>query len=129
MILIVSTSLCNPFKMYLCMGLLKAIPDGLYKTSVMDGASQWQASRLVLLPLSMPILTVVFMLSFIAAIIDLQVISLLLRNVKSYTLAVRMQQYINPQNSLWGDLAALAVLSAISITAVFQLAQRRQQAE
>lgn len=110
--------------MILCMGLLKAIPDGLYKTSAVDGASQWQASRQVLLPLSVPILAVVFMLSFIAAIINVQVASLLLRDLNSYTLAVRMQQYLNPQNSLWGGFAALAVLSAIPITGVFQLAQR-----
>ena len=49
---------------------------------------------------------------------------LLLRDVNSYTLAVGMQQYLNPQNYLWGDFAAAAVLSAIPITVVFLLAQR-----
>lgn len=39
-------------------------------------------------------------------------------------LAVGMQQYLNPQNYLWGDFAAAAVLSAIPITVVFLLAQR-----
>ena len=79
---------------------------------------------LVLLPLSVPILAVVFILSFIAAITEVPVASLLLRDVNSYTLAVGMQQYLNPQNYLWGDFAAAAVLSAIPITVVFLLAQR-----
>ena len=35
-----------------------------------------------------------------------------------------MQQYLNPQNYLWGDFAAAAVLSALPITLVFLLAQR-----
>ncbi len=70
----------------------------------------------VLLPLSVPILAVVFILSFIAAITEVPVASLLLRDVDSYTLAVGMQQYLNPQNYLWGDFAAAAVLSAIPIT-------------
>ena len=78
----------------------------------------------VLLPLSVPILAVVFILSFIAAITEVPVASLLLRDVNSYTLAVGMQQYLNPQNYLWGDFAAAAVLSAIPITVVFLLAQR-----
>ena len=44
----------------------------------------------VLLPLSVPILAVVFILSFIAAITEVPVASLLLRYVNSYTLAVGM---------------------------------------
>ena len=39
----------------------------------------------VLLPLSVPILAVVFILSFIAAITEVPVASLLLRDVNSYT--------------------------------------------
>ncbi|EOM6248087.1 maltose ABC transporter permease MalG, partial [Shigella flexneri] len=39
-------------------------------------------------------------------------------------LAVGMQQYLNPQNYLWGDFAAAAVMSALPITIVFLLAQR-----
>lgn len=57
------------------------------------------------------------------AITEVPVASLLLRDVNSYT-AVGMQQYLNPQNYLWGDFAAAAVLSAIPITVVFLLAQR-----
>ena len=69
-------------------------------------------------------LAVVFILSFIAAITEVPVASLLLRDVNSYTLAVGMQQYLNPQNYLWGDFAAAAVMSALPITIVFLLAQR-----
>lgn len=35
-----------------------------------------------------------------------------------------MQQYLSPQNYLWGDFAAAAVMSALPITIVFLLAQR-----
>lgn len=105
-------------------GYFETIDNSLEEAAALDGASPWQAFRLVLLPLSVPILAVVFILSFIAAITEVPVASLLLRDVNSYTLAVGMQQYLNPQNYLWGDFAAAAVLSAIPITAVFLLAQR-----
>ncbi len=105
-------------------GYFETIDSSLEEAAALDGATPWQAFRPVLLPLSVPILAVVFILSFIAAITEVPVASLLLRDVDSYTLAVGMQQYLNPQNYLWGDFAAAAVLSAIPITPVFLLAQR-----
>lgn len=105
-------------------GYFETIDNSLEEAASLDGATPWQAFRLVLLPLSVPILAVVFILSFIAAITEVPVASLLLRDVNSYTLAVGMQQYLNPQNYLWGDFAAAAILSAIPITAVFLVAQR-----
>ncbi|VTU05846.1 maltose transporter permease [Actinobacillus porcinus] len=105
-------------------GYFETIDGSLEEAAALDGATPWQAFRLILLPLSVPILAVVFILSFIAAITEVPVASLLLRDVESYTLAVGMQQYLYPQNYLWGDFAAAAVLSAIPITLVFLLAQR-----
>ncbi len=105
-------------------GYFETIDGSLEEAASLDGATPWQAFRLILLPLSVPILAVVFILSFIAAITEVPVASLLLRDVDSYTLAEGMQQYLYPQNYLWGDFAAAAVLSAIPITVVFLLAQR-----
>ena len=90
-------------------GYFETIDGSLEEAAALDGATPWQAFRPVLLPLSVPILAVVFILSFIAAITEVPVASLLLRDVNSYT-AVGMQQYLNPQNYLWGDFAAAAVL-------------------
>ncbi|MFC0178751.1 maltose ABC transporter permease MalG [Thorsellia kenyensis] len=105
-------------------GYFETIDKSLEEAAALDGATPWQAFKLVLLPLSAPILAVVFILSFIGAITEVPVASLLLRDVNSYTLAVGMQQYLNPQNYLWGDFAASAILSALPITAVFLIAQK-----
>lgn len=105
-------------------GYFETIDKSLEEAAALDGATPWQTFRMVLLPLSVPILAVVFILSFIAAITEVPVASILLRDVGQYTLAVGMQQYLYPQNYLWGDFAAAAVLSAIPITLVFLLAQR-----
>ncbi|QGM81165.1 maltose ABC transporter permease MalG [Otariodibacter oris] len=105
-------------------GYFETIDKSLEEAASLDGATPWQTFRLILLPLSVPILAVVFILSFIAAITEVPVASLLLRDVSNYTLAVGMQQYLYPQNYLWGDFAAAAILSAIPITLVFIVAQR-----
>lgn len=105
-------------------GYFETIDGSLEEAAALDGATPWQAFRLVLLPLSVPILAVVFILSFIGVVTEVPVASLLLTDVSNYTLAVGMQQYLYPQNYLWGDFAAAAVLSAIPITTVFLLAQK-----
>lgn len=105
-------------------GYFETIDNSLEEAAALDGATPWQTFRLILLPLSVPILAVVFILSFISSIIEVPVASLLLRDVDNYTLAVGMQQYLHPQNYLWGDFAAAAILSAIPITVVFIIAQR-----
>ena len=48
------------------------------------------------------ILAVAFILSFIAAITEVPVASLLLRDVNSYTRAVGMQQYLKPRRTICG---------------------------
>ncbi|USD67142.1 maltose ABC transporter permease MalG [Vibrio sp. SCSIO 43136] len=105
-------------------GYFETIDSSLEEAAALDGATPWQAFKLVLLPLSVPILAVVFILAFIGAVTEVPVASLLLSDVNNYTLAVGMQQYLYPQNYLWGDFAAAAVLSALPITIVFLLAQR-----
>ncbi|GAA4497611.1 maltose ABC transporter permease MalG [Pseudaeromonas paramecii] len=105
-------------------GYFETIDPSLEEAASIDGATPWQAFRLILLPLSVPILAVVFILAFIAAITEVPMASILLSDVNNLTLAVGAQQYLYPQNYLWGDFAAAAVMSGLPITIVFLLAQR-----
>ena len=105
-------------------GYFETIDRSLEESASLDGATPWQAFRLILLPLSVPILAVVFILSFITAITEVPLASILLQDLNRLTLAVGAQQYLYPQNYLWGDFAAAAVLSGFPITIVFLLAQR-----
>ncbi len=105
-------------------GYFETIDKSLEESAMLDGASAWQAFRLILLPLSVPILAVVFILAFITAITEYPVASILLHSEEQLTLAVGSQYYLNPQEYKWGDFAAAAVMSGLPITVVFLLAQR-----
>ncbi len=105
-------------------GYFETIPVEIEENAKVDGASHWQAFRLVLLPMAVPILMVVFVLAFIGCIIEYPVASVLLREESNLTLAVGSKYYLHDQRFLWGDFAAAAVLSGLPITAVFLLAQR-----
>ena len=105
-------------------GYFDTIDPSMEESAIVDGATAWQAFRLILLPMSLPILMVVFVLAFIGAIIEYPIASILLQKQETMTLAVGSQLYLNPQNYLWGDFAAAAVLSGLPITIVFLICQR-----
>ena len=100
------------------------IPVEIEECAKVDGASHFQAFRLVLLPMAVPILMVVFVLAFIGGMIEYPIASILLRQVDNLTLAVGSRYFLYEQKYLWGDFAAAAVLSGVPITVVFLLAQR-----
>ena len=105
-------------------GYFDTIPVEIEEAAKVDGATPWQAFRLVLLPMAVPILMVVFLLAFIGAIIEYPVASILLHEEAKLTLAVGSKLFLYDQKYLWGDFAAAAILSGLPITVVFILAQK-----
>ncbi|MBB5192400.1 maltose/maltodextrin transport system permease protein [Silvimonas terrae] len=105
-------------------GYFETIPVEIEEAALVDGASHFQTFRLVLLPMAVPILIVVFLLSFIGAIIEYPVASVLLHQEQNLTLAVGSKLYLYTQNYLWGDFAAAAILSGLPITLLFLLSQK-----
>jgi maltose/maltodextrin transport system permease protein len=105
-------------------GYFDTIPAEIEENAKVDGATHWQAFRMVLLPMAVPILVVVFVLAFIGVIIEYPVASILLREEPNLTLAVGSKFFLYEQKYLWGDFAAAAVLSGLPITLVFLFAQR-----
>lgn len=105
-------------------GYFDNLDPALDKAAQVDGATPWQTFRYIFLPLAVPIIAVVFVLSFIAVINDYPIASILLRSEENLTLAVGSRLYLNEFNYRWGDFAAAAIISGLPITVVFMIAQR-----
>ncbi len=105
-------------------GYFESIDGSLEEAAMVDGASTWQAFRYILLPLSIPILMVVFILAFVMSIMEYPMASVLLVDEHKLTLAVGAQQYLADHNQRWGNFAAAAVLSGLPITLAFLICQR-----
>ncbi|SFZ77906.1 maltose ABC transporter permease MalG [Chitinimonas taiwanensis] len=105
-------------------GYFETIPTEIEEAAKVDGASPFQAFRYVLLPMSLPILMVVFILAFINGINEYPIASILVQSQDQLTLAVGSKQFLYPQHYRWGDFAAAAILSGLPITVVFLMAQR-----
>lgn len=105
-------------------GYFDSVDVALDKAAAIDGATPWQTFRFVFLPLAVPIMAVVFVLTFIGIINDYPIASVLIRSEDKMTLAVGSRLYLNEFRYLWGDFAAAAILSGLPITVVFLIAQR-----
>lgn len=105
-------------------GYFDTIPVSIEESANIDGATHFQGFIYILLPMSLPIFAVVFILSFISNISEYPVASVILQTESQWTLAVGAQSFLYEQNYLWGHFAATAVLSGLPITIMFLLCQR-----
>ncbi|STS79399.1 maltose/maltodextrin ABC transporter [Klebsiella pneumoniae] len=105
-------------------GYFETIDGSLEEAAALDGATPWQAFRLVLLPLSCRFWQIGVYSVVHRGITEVPVASLLLRDVNSLYPGGRYATVSQPAELSVGRLAAAAVLSAIPITVVFLLAQR-----
>lgn len=105
-------------------GYFDTIPASMEEAAQIDGATPFQAFWHILLPLSIPILMVTFLLAFIGFVNEYPVTSIVLSSEDNLPLSVGMTFYLQAQNFLWGDFAAAAVLSGVPITVLFIFGQR-----
>jgi maltose/maltodextrin transport system permease protein len=105
-------------------GYFDTIPVSMEESARIDGASQFQTFAQILLPMSLPIFAVVFILSFITFMSEYPVASIVLQSREKWTLAVGANSFLAEHQKLWGRFAALAVLSGVPITVMFILSQK-----
>jgi ABC-type maltose transport system permease subunit len=116
------------FNTWLMKGFFDTIPRELDESARVDGASSWQTFWNIILPLVRPILTVIFILTFISTYADYLIARVLLTDKNSYTLAVGLSLFISDQFSQrWGAFAAGALMGAIPTLILFYLVQDQLQ--
>ena len=116
------------FNTWLMKGFFDTIPRELDESARVDGASSWQTFYSIILPLVRPILTVIFILTFISTYADYLIARVLLTDKESYTLAVGLSLFIGAQFSQrWGAFAAGALMGAIPTLILFYIVQDQLQ--
>jgi arabinogalactan oligomer / maltooligosaccharide transport system permease protein len=111
---------------WLMKGFFDTIPTDLDESAKVDGATHFHIYRKVILPLALPILVVVFLISFLTTMNELVLAQNLLRGSEdSYTLAVGLSAFVNQGfESNWGPFAAGSLIGALPAVIVFFLSQR-----
>ncbi len=110
---------------WLMKGFFDTIPHDLDESAKIDGASHVQVFFTMILPLAAPILAVITLLSFIVAINDFIVQSVLLTDERQFTLAVGLYRFIaEDYGARWGPFTAGALLAGVPIVLLFLFLQR-----
>ncbi|WP_336023630.1 carbohydrate ABC transporter permease [Halobellus salinisoli] len=99
------------------------IPETLEEAARVDGATQFQAFRKVILPAAKPGIFSVAIISFIFAWIEL-LFSLVLTNNNAVTVTMQVYQFIGVRQIEWGMLAAATTATIIPVV-LFVIAVNR----
>jgi arabinogalactan oligomer/maltooligosaccharide transport system permease protein len=110
---------------WLMKGFFDTIPIELDESARVDGATPAQIFWGVVLPLALPVLAVIGLISFISTLNEFVFASVLLQDSDKFTLAVGLRGYIDQQYAEhWGPFAAGVLLAAIPVVVLFQVFQR-----
>lgn len=121
---IVSTQL--PFAIWNLKGFLDTIPRELEEAALIDGASANTVFTQIVLPLAVPALAVTGFLSFMGTWTEFAISWQFLNQVKDHTLIMELYNMIGQyaDSTPWSKFAAMAVLVALPVSAVYLSLQR-----
>ncbi len=110
---------------WLMKGFFDTIPVELDESARVDGATPGQIFWGVVLPLALPILAVIGLISFIFALNEFVIASAILESTHNQTLTVGMRGFIDQQyGQRWGPVTAGALIAAIPPTILFMALQK-----
>ncbi len=114
------------FNAFLLKGFLDSIPASLDEAAVIDGAGQAAIFFRIILPLTRPILAVIFIITFVSIFNEYLLALVLLSSTEQFTLPVGLQAFLQEDYAAkWGTLAATALIGSLPIVAVFLIAQKQ----
>jgi arabinogalactan oligomer / maltooligosaccharide transport system permease protein len=114
-----------PFSAWLFKGYVDSLPRDLEEAAYVDGASRFQAYWKIILPLTRPMMAVVFLFSWFGLYSEYLLTSILLPSADNWTVALGLRNFISGGFlNDWTTFAAGAVVGAVPVTLVFIFMQR-----
>jgi arabinogalactan oligomer/maltooligosaccharide transport system permease protein len=122
MVVYVTTAL--PFCVWTMKGYYDSIPRELEEAALIDGLTPLGAFARVVLPLSLPALTITALFSFMAAWSEFIVARVVLQKSSLYTLPLGLEGLAGTFQTEWANYAAGSVLVSIPVVVLFLLLNR-----
>ena len=109
-----------PFSIWILKGYYDTVPVDLEEAALIDGCSEFQAFRKVLLPLSVPALAIVFLFNFLAAWGEYFTARVLIGGKEELlTWPLGIQRFQQQFQTQWADLSASAIIVSVPIVILF----------
>ena len=115
----------GPIQFFLFEQFFRSIPGEVIEASIVDGASEWQVLRLVVLPMAMPVVATVTIITFLLNWAQWFPVLVISRRPDTYTLPVALLNMTGELGVNFQGIMALAIVTTIPVTIVFLVAQRR----
>lgn len=115
----------SPLGIFLCTGFVRAIPKDFEEAARIDGCSQWQTFRHIVIPLLQPILSTVAILSAVAVWNDFFGQLVFLLGSGNETLPLTVFTFASTYASRYDLLAAGLVIATVPLAVFYLLLQRR----
>lgn len=122
--LIVPTFFANAWDVFLLRQFFRTIPEELCDAGRVDGASEFDIFRRIILPLSVPVIATITVFTFLWAWNDFQGPLLYLTSPRNFTMALGLQDFQSQRTVAWNLLMAASVVFTLPIIVAFFFAQR-----
>lgn len=108
-----------PFSIWILKGYYDTIPPDLEEAAMVDGCNRMEAFWRVVLPLSTPALSIVFLFNFLAAWSEYLVARVILQAQSVQTWPLGLANLIAQFDSEWGKYAAGSILVTVPVLLLF----------
>lgn len=108
-----------PFSIWILKGYYDTIPPDLEEAGMVDGCNRMEAFWRIILPLSTPALSIVFLFNFLAAWSEFIVAKVILQAQTVMTWPLGLNELIGTFTTDWGKYAAGSVLVTVPVLLLF----------
>ncbi|WP_319529811.1 carbohydrate ABC transporter permease [uncultured Cohaesibacter sp.] len=115
----------GPVQFFLFEQFFRSIPSEVIEASIVDGAGEWQVLRMIVLPMAMPVVATVTIITFLLNWAQWFPVLVISRHPDTYTLPVALLNMTGELGVNFQGIMALSALTTIPVTIVFLIAQKR----
>jgi multiple sugar transport system permease protein len=124
-VLVIYMVLTLPVSMYMLGNYFRTIPISIEEAAMIDGCSRFATILRIIVPLSLPALTTVFIYAFMIAWNEYLFASVFLKSFKNlYTLPLGLKSLFVSKNMIWDRIMAASMLTAVPVVILFMLVQK-----
>lgn len=115
----------TPTGVFLVRQFFLSVPDELMEASRIDGASEFQIMKNVMLPIAKPIISVLVIFNFMWRWNDYMWPLIVLRSSKLYTVQLALKSFSGEFSVDWNGLLAMSVITMVPVLVIFLIFQKQ----
>lgn len=113
-----------PYQVFILYGFFKSVPQELSEAALIDGANHFTIFRRIFLPISVPALSALFILDFVATWNEFAMALVILQDPQKWTLPLGLMSFQSQFSRDYGQLNAAIIMTVLPATIVYLIFQR-----